>query len=64
MKLSDELKRNHPDVEWQDIKDFRNLLIHEYFGIDLEIVWKTVKDDLPVLMEAVRAILGKRVNNL
>ncbi len=40
----------------------RNLLTHEYFGIDLEIVWKTVKDDLPALIEAARAILGKRMN--
>lgn len=31
-RLPDELKQKHPDVEWQDIKDFRNLLIHEYFG--------------------------------
>ena len=61
-KLSDEVKQKHPDVEWQDIKDFRNLLTHEYFGIDLEIVWKTVKDDLPALIEAVRAILGKGIN--
>ena len=56
-KLSDELKRKHPDVEWQDMKDFRNLLTHEYFGVDLEIVWKIVQDDLPGLMDAVREIL-------
>lgn len=58
-KLSDELKRKHPDVEWQDIKDFRNLLTHEYFGVDLEIVWKIVQDDLPALMDVVREILRK-----
>jgi len=56
-KLTDELRREYPDVEWQDIKDFRNLLIHEYFGVDLEIVWKIIQDDLPVLMDAVRGIL-------
>jgi uncharacterized protein with HEPN domain len=56
-KLTDELQREYPDVEWQDIKDFRNLLIHEYFGVDLEIVWKIIQDDLPVLMDAVREIL-------
>lgn len=55
-KLSDELKRRHSAVEWQDIKDFRNLLIHEYFGVDLEIVWKIIQDDLPVLMDAVRGM--------
>ncbi len=56
-KLPDNLKQRHPDIEWQDIKDFRNLLIHEYFGIDLEIVWKIVQDDLPGLMNAVREIM-------
>ena len=58
-KLSEELKRKHPAIEWQDIKDFRNLLIHEYFGVDLEIVWKIVQDDLPALMNVVREILLK-----
>jgi uncharacterized protein with HEPN domain len=61
-KLSDELKIKHPNVEWQDIKDFRNLLIHEYFGVDLEIVWRVVQDDLPALMDAVNEILQVRVN--
>jgi uncharacterized protein with HEPN domain len=56
-KLTDELQREYSDVEWQDIRDFRNLLIHEYFGIDLEIVWNIIRDDLPVLMDAVREIL-------
>jgi uncharacterized protein with HEPN domain len=56
-KLPDDLKLRRSDVEWQDIKDFRNLLIHEYFGVDLEIVWKIIEDDLPTLMDAIREIL-------
>lgn len=56
-KLPERLKEKRPDVEWQDIKDFRNLLTHEYFGIDLEIVWKIIEDDLPVLLDAVRGIM-------
>ena len=55
-KIPDELKQLRPDVEWQDIKDFRNLLIHEYFGIDLEIVWKIIQDDLPSLLDAINEI--------
>jgi len=55
-KLPEGLKGGRSDVEWQDIKDFRNLLSHEYFGVDLEIVWKIVEDDLPVLMDAIREI--------
>ena len=56
-KVPEELKRTRPDVEWQDIKDFRNLLTHEYFGVDLEIVWKIIEDDLPVLMDEIRQIM-------
>ncbi len=56
-KLPDKLKQEHPDIEWQDIKDFRNLLTHEYFGIDLEIVWKIIHEDLPILMNAVKEIV-------
>jgi len=56
-KLPEELKGKRPEVEWQDIKDFRNLLSHEYFGVDLEIVWKIIEDDLPVLMDAIREIV-------
>lgn len=55
-KLPEELKRRRPEVDWQDIKDFRNLLTHEYFGVDLEIVWKIIQDDLPGLINAVEEI--------
>ena len=57
-KLSGSFRERRPDVEWQDIKDFRNLLSHEYFGVDLEIVWKIIEDDLSALMDAVREIVG------
>ncbi|MEK6546638.1 MAG: DUF86 domain-containing protein [Nitrospinota bacterium] len=58
-KLPEEFKKGYTDVEWQDIKDFRNLLMHEYFGVDLEIVWKIIKDDLPVLMDTVKKIMER-----
>ena len=56
-KLPDELIKQHPKIEWQDIKDFRNLLIHEYFGVDLEIVWKIIEEDLPILLSDVKEIM-------
>ncbi|KAF0220685.1 MAG: hypothetical protein FD174_1009 [Geobacteraceae bacterium] len=55
-KLPENLKDEYPLVPWQDIKDFRNLLIHEYFGVDLEIVWNVVENDLPKLFEVIKAI--------
>lgn len=57
-KLPDEVKGKYPDVPWQDIKDFRNILIHEYFGVDLEIVWQVIHTELTVLMEATYALLS------
>ena len=56
--LPDKIKQGRPDIEWQDIKDFRNLLSHEYFGVDLEIVWKTIQEDLPALIDATRELLS------
>ena len=56
-KLSEDLKGVYPKIPWQDIKDFRNLLTHEYFGVDLEIVWNTIHNDLPILMDAVQKIV-------
>lgn len=55
-KLPEDLKAEYPDITWQDIKDFRNLLAHEYFGVDLEIVWDVVTNDLPHLYEVMKNI--------
>ncbi len=57
-KLSEDLKGRYPEIPWQDVKDFRNLLAHEYFGVDLEIVWNTIRDDLPMLIDAVQKIVS------
>jgi uncharacterized protein with HEPN domain len=38
-KLSEEIKRKHPEIEWIKIKGFRNIVAHDYFGIDAEEVW-------------------------
>ena len=55
-KLPDDLKAQFPDVPWREIKDFRNLLIHEYFGVDLRIIWNTIHQDLPLLLKAANDI--------
>ena len=58
-KLPDALKRDASGVAWQDIKDFRNLLIHEYFGVDLVIVWNVVQNDLHNLLKHVEMLRQK-----
>lgn len=48
-KISDELKTTHTEIEWDKMIGMRNVLIHEYFGVVWEIVWDTIKIDLPKL---------------
>jgi len=47
----------HPDVRWAQVVALRSILVHEYFGIDLEEVWATVERDLPSLKSHVQAML-------
>ena len=47
--IPEELKSQYPDIPWKEMAGMRDKMIHEYFGIDLEIVWKTVKVRLPQL---------------
>ena len=56
-RISDTFKLSYPDVEWRIIKDFRNFIIHEYFGIDNHIVWDIIENRLPELEEEIKKIL-------
>ena len=55
--LSDAAKLTQPKVEWSKISAFRNILVHNYLGIDLELIWKVIEEDLPELKRAVSEIL-------
>jgi uncharacterized protein with HEPN domain len=48
-KLFDDFKIVHPELEWNKIKGFRNIVAHDYFGIDAEEVWQIVKNKIPDL---------------
>lgn len=58
-RLSEALKTGHPEIEWMRIASFRNVLVHNYLGIDLEIIWNVVQRDVPQLKFALEAILRK-----
>lgn len=57
-KVPPEFRALHPAVPWAEIVATRNVLIHEYFGVDLGAVWKIVRDDLPVLAEQLTKIVA------
>ena len=56
--MSDETYTKYPEIAWRDIIDFRNLIVHEYFRIDLKLVWKIVEKELPLLKKQI-----KKINN-
>jgi uncharacterized protein with HEPN domain len=55
--LSPHFKKLYSDIQWREIVDLRNLLIHEYFGIDTKIVWDIVTIDLALLKSQIKEIL-------
>ena len=57
--IPEDVKRDNPDVEWRKIAGLRDILIHAYFGIDVEVVWDIVKNKVPKLKEKVENILSK-----
>lgn len=55
--LSDSLKASHGNIPWKSIAGMRDKVIHEYFGVNLELVWEAVERDLPELRVAIYSML-------
>lgn len=55
-KLPADLKRKHPEIEWKKIAGLRDLLVHEYFGINMEIIWDITTNKIPQLKESIKKI--------
>ncbi len=56
-KLSEEFKSKHRSIEWIKIKGFRNIVAHDYFGIDAEEVWQLIKNKIPSLRTDIQQLL-------
>ena len=56
-RLSDSIKATQPDIEWREIGAFRNVLVHDYLGIDLVTIWDITQSDIPRLKRTVVAML-------
>lgn len=55
-QIPKEVKKRHPDIPWSSIAGMRNKIIHEYFGIDEEILWKTIQENIPDLKKKIKKI--------
>ncbi|HET6496683.1 MAG TPA: HepT-like ribonuclease domain-containing protein [Thermoleophilia bacterium] len=58
-RLSDAAKARRPEIEWRTIGAFRNVLVHDYLGVDLERIWQIVHRDVPGLKRAIIAMLDE-----
>ena len=56
-KLSDQIRSQNSQINWQKIYGFRNIIAHHYFGINVEIVWQIIRNDLPILKEDLEKLI-------
>ena len=56
-KIPNDARISYPEIPWRDIAGTRDKLAHDYFGVNLAVVWRTVQEDLPVLIEQLEGML-------
>lgn len=54
--VPEEIQRRYPAIPWDSMRDMRNVVVHEYFGLSVEMVWQTVSQDIPALIEALELV--------
>lgn len=58
-----EIQQRHPQIAWRDVISTRNIAAHEYFQLDLEILWDTIQEDLPVLATQLQDLLDRELGD-
>ena len=60
-QVPDAVQTVSPEVPWRDMRDMRNVVVHEYFGINRQILWDTIQTNLPPLIPQLQALLNRPV---
>lgn len=55
--LSPELKQSHPEIQWRGLAGFRDVLIHNYMGVDLVEIWNIIENELPHIKSSLKPVL-------
>jgi uncharacterized protein with HEPN domain len=58
--VPEDIIASSPEIPWRDMRDIRNILVHEYFGINKRIIWETIQYDLPPLVPLLNALITKK----
>jgi len=58
-RISPEVRKNNPHVDWKGMISYRNFVVHEYFGVDVKILWSAITFELPTLKSELEKILEK-----
>ena len=61
-RIDDDFKLINPELAWNHLRGFRNRIVHEYFGIDYEIVWSIIENDLDTYIEWIEVLLNQEKN--
>lgn len=56
-QIPDEIRTNYPQIPWRDMAGMRDKLIHDYFNTDVEIIWKTIQEDIPILKQMITTVI-------
>lgn len=56
--VPDDVLAAHPEIPWAEMRAMRNVVVHQYFGVTNETLWKTAREDLPAIVEPLRRLLA------
>lgn len=56
-QIPEDIRQSNPEIQWREIAAMRNKLTHEYFGVNTKVIWRTVQEDLPIMIPILKKIL-------